>query len=124
MLYDIFGDRVFLLLGKAMDVYSLRHKVASDNIANANTPGFKRSYVPFESELRELLQEGEEEGIAGLRPEARVDDMTQAREDGNNVDMEQEMAEMVKNSLRYTAAGSIVRTRLSMYRYVISEGKR
>jgi flagellar basal-body rod protein FlgB len=122
--YDIFGDRVFLLLGKAMDAYSLRHRVAADNIANANTPGFKRSYVPFESQLRELLDEGDEEGVAGLEPQARVDDMTQAREDGNNVDMEQEMAEMVKNSLRYSAAGSILRTRVSMYRYVISEGKR
>lgn len=124
MPYDIFGDRVFLLLGKAMDAYSLRHRVAADNIANANTPGFKRSYVPFESQLRELLDEGDEEGVAGLEPQARVDDMTQAREDGNNVDMEQEMAEMVKNSLRYSAAGSILRTRVSMYRYVISEGKR
>lgn len=124
MLYDIFGDRVFLVLGKAMDVYSLRHRVASDNIANANTPGFKRSYVPFESELKDLLEEGDEKGVAGLEPEARVDDMTQAREDGNNVDMEQELAEIVKNSLRYSAAGSILRTKLSMYRYVISEGKR
>ncbi|MBC7254021.1 MAG: flagellar basal body rod protein FlgB [Actinobacteria bacterium] len=124
MSYEIFSDRVFLLLGKAMDAYSLRHRVAADNIANANTPGFKRSYVPFESQLRELLDEGDEEGIAGLEPQVRVDDMTQAREDGNNVDMEQEMAEMVKNSLRYSAAGSILRTRVSMYRYVISEGKR
>ncbi len=54
----------------------------------------------------------------------RVDDMTQAREDGNNVDMEQEMAEMAKNSLLYSATASMVRSRLAMYRYVISEGKR
>lgn len=106
-----------------MDVYALRHEVTANNIANANTPGFKRSYVPFESELRELLEEGKG-SLDDLEPEVRVDEMTQAREDGNNVDMEQETAEMVKNSLRYSAAGSVLRTRFSMYRYVISEGKR
>ncbi len=57
--HDLFGDRVLPVLGKAMDAYSLRHRVMADNIANANTPGFKRSYVPFESELRELVEEGD-----------------------------------------------------------------
>ncbi len=124
MAHDLFGDRVLPVLGKAMDVYSLRHRVMADNIANANTPGFKRSYVPFESELRELVEEGDAEKVDAMELRVRVDDMTQAREDGNNVDMEQEMAEMAKNSLLYSATASMVRSRLAMYRYVISEGKR
>lgn len=118
-------DPVFVVLGKALDAYSLRHKAAAENIANANTPGYKRSYVPFEDELARVLEEGGgEEEVSRLKPKALQDRLTQAREDGNNVDMEQEVAEMAKNSLRYQAASSVLRTRFAMYRYVISEGKR
>ncbi|MEJ5186065.1 MAG: flagellar basal body rod protein FlgB [Candidatus Geothermincolales bacterium] len=116
-------DPVFTVLGKALDAYSLRHRSAAENIANANTPGYKRSYVPFEGELARALEEGEEE-LSRLSPRPVRDWLTQAREDGNNVDMEQEVAEMAKNNLRYQAASSVLRTRFSMYRYVISEGKR
>ncbi len=117
-------DRVFTVLGKALDAYALRHRAAAANIANANTPGYKRSYVPFEDELVRVLEEGGEEEIARLRPKATRDLLTQAREDGNNVDMEQEVAEMAKNQLRYQAASAVLKTRFAMYRHVISEGKR
>lgn len=130
MTIDIFGDTTFAVLGKAMDVYSLRHRVAANNIANVNTPGFKRSHVPFEAELREAIDSGErDEGkllraLDRMEVAAEVDYLTESREDGNNVDIEQEIAEMTKNQIRYTAAGSILKTKLSMYRFVISEGRR
>ena len=130
MALDVFGDTTFAVLGKALDAYSLRHRVSSNNIANAATPGFKRSYVPFEEELGEAMRDGSgaREGLLKdldeLDLRAKVDHLTESREDGNNVDMEQEIAEMAKNNLRYAGAGSIVKKKVEMYRYVISEGRR
>lgn len=130
MFHDLFGDLTFSLLGKALDVYSLRHRVSANNLANVNTPGFKRSYVPFEAELMEIIGSGGDpahdlqEDLNDLEIAARVDHLTRSREDGNNVDMEQEIAEMTKNSLLYSGASAILKSKLTMYRYVINEGRR
>ena len=43
------------LLHRSMDVSLYRRAVISDNLANADTPNFKRSVVNFESELKRLL---------------------------------------------------------------------
>lgn len=42
------------LLAKTMDVYSLRQKMTAANIANMDTPGFKRVSVSFEEELQKI----------------------------------------------------------------------
>lgn len=130
MTLDVFGDTTFAVLGKALDAYSLRHRVSANNIANASTPGFKRSYVSFEEELGEVIRDGRGDGdrllkgLEGLDLSAKVDHLTESREDGNNVDMEQEIAEMSKNNLLYAGTSSIVKEKVEMYRYVISEGRR
>ena len=129
MALDVFGDTTFAVLGKAMDAYSLRHRVSANNLANAATPGFKRSHVPFEAELSDILRgseggEGLLESLDGVKLEAQVDHLTESREDGNNVDMEQEMSEMIKNNIRYAGASTVMKSKLQMYRYVISEGRR
>ncbi len=130
MTLDIFGDATFAVLGKALDAYSLRHRVSANNLANAATPGFKRSYVSFERELGEVVRKSggdRKKLVTGLRDmelTASLDELTESREDGNNVDMEQEVAEMSKNNIRYAGASSIVKKKLEMYRYVISEGRR
>lgn len=130
MTLEVFGDTTFAVLGKALDAYSLRHRVSANNIANASTPGFKRSYVSFEEELGEVIRDGRGggerllKGLEELDLSAKVDHLTESREDGNNVDMEQEIAEMSENNLRYAGASSIVKEKAEMYRYVISEGRR
>ncbi|HHU31829.1 MAG TPA: flagellar basal body rod protein FlgB, partial [Clostridia bacterium] len=43
------------LLQKALNVASLRQDVLAHNIANVNTPGFKRSFVSFEESLQQAL---------------------------------------------------------------------
>jgi len=44
------------LLAKAMDVYSLRQRVTASNIANIDTPGYKKHEVQFEQKLREAKE--------------------------------------------------------------------
>lgn len=107
-------------LQAALQAASLRHRVISDNIANVNTPGFKRSEVRFESLLAEKLKEPEGNQLALVRtnpkhlplpmPDAPVVptieriDSTTMRTDGNNVDIDTEMAGMAKNTIYYNAA--------------------
>ena len=52
------------LLARAMDVYTLRQQVTSTNIANIDTPGYKKNEVHFENELQKAQ---ESDGVAGMK---------------------------------------------------------
>ena len=73
------------LIGSQLDLAALRQRVIQANIANLNTPGYKARKVAFDAFLGEqtILE--------------RTD--TVEREDGNNVVLEVEDADMQKNSL-------------------------
>ncbi len=124
---DMMNDQVMALLAKSLDAYSLRHKVISNNIANVNTPGFKRSYVSFESQLAQIVGDrnakGRAEALASFQPAVEVDAATTTRYDGNNVNVDSEMADLAENTLSYTLTSQLLKTKLSMFRHVISEGR-
>ena len=121
-------DPVMGLLAKAMDAYSTRHKVISNNIANVDTPGYKRSYVEFERQLAGLVGEDgksrDTEAVEALKPRVEVDRATASRYDGNNVNIDQEMSELAKNTISYNAAAALMKAKVSMMVHVISEGRR
>lgn len=109
------------IVEKGLDVSLLRREVISDNIANADTPGFKRSEVSFESELeRALISEQDPEfptymtdskhisfndftDYQTVSPNITVDYDTSYRNDGSGVDIDQEMIYASKNSLHYNS---------------------
>ncbi|MDN5346741.1 MAG: flagellar basal-body rod protein FlgB [Clostridia bacterium] len=134
----LFFTPTLLALEKALQTASLRQRTLAHNIANANTPGFKRSYVSFEEELRAALNLDPglplarthprhlpyPRSLADVRPEVRQDLYTAMRQDGNNVDIDREMVELAMNSINYSAAVQQLNQRLAMLRYVINEGRR
>jgi flagellar basal-body rod protein FlgB len=108
------------LLHRAMDAGTVRRSVIADNIANAGTRGFKRSTVNFESELKRVLETEnrrplleltltDARHIPGWREKdyrdvqiRRVLDYTSTyNNNGNNVDMDQEMMDALNNQLSY-----------------------
>ncbi len=112
------------ILEKSMDVESLRRKVIADNVANVDVPHFKRSEVNFESELKRALYQNKDvnenrlpsiitderhipffvdRDIKSVSPRINVDYTTSMRNDGNNVDIEKEMVDSSKNTMRYNA---------------------
>jgi flagellar basal-body rod protein FlgB len=118
-----FGKTQYLI-EKSMDVESSRRKVIADNMANADTPHFKRSEITFEANLRRALQTEEyvkSEAIPARRtddrhlsffepvdyrsvkPRPHLDYLTTMRNDGNNVDPERETKDMLVNQLKYQA---------------------
>jgi flagellar basal-body rod protein FlgB len=103
------------LLQKALDASSLRQQVISNNISNAETPGYKTKQVVFEDILKKHLNN--QTNFVGNRsdtrhlvignpadvPEANIVENTNSvmQNNGNNVDIDEEMTRMGKNSLWY-----------------------
>ncbi|MGL1894316.1 MAG: flagellar basal body rod protein FlgB [Spirochaetaceae bacterium] len=107
------------VLQRTMDVSLLRREVISNNIANAETPNFKRTDVTFEASLTKALNSYNSSDFEmkmtndkhipddrtvdykTIKPRRVLDYMTQADSNGNNVDIEREMMDVVKNQMRY-----------------------
>lgn len=94
-------------LEKSLDASWLRNEIISGNIANADTPGYKRKEVQFEqflnSEMKNSQIENGQTRLSGGDGMKVTEDLSSYsyRLDGNNVDMEREMAQMAMNTLRY-----------------------
>lgn len=109
------------LLEKGMDTSLIRHQVISDNIANVDTPHFKRMEVTFESQMARALASEDEArepvyltnkkhidffkpmDYKAVQPKIHIEYNTNYRNDKNNVDIEKEISNSVKNSLQYKA---------------------
>lgn len=99
------------VLDKAADAAWLRNEVISNNIANADTPGYKRQDVNFEAQLEKALGRSDKEHmdqrVAALRSrelEATThSDFSEYdyRLDENNVDIQVENVNLAKNQLKY-----------------------
>jgi flagellar basal-body rod protein FlgB len=105
------------VLGRVMDATALRHKVIAQNVANVNTPGYRRLAVEFEDEMTKAL--GTPGGTAGVTPKVVVADGPE-RVDGNTVDIDREMGDLTKNGLLYQAAAQIIASRMAALRSAIS----
>ena len=99
------------VLNRAADAAWQRNEAISNNIANVDTPGYKRQDVAFESVLQQALgnnrYESMDEKVANvnlsrLRGRAYVDYANYSyRLDGNNVDIENENVMLAENQLKY-----------------------
>jgi len=123
-----FSDLTTQALAKGLDAMGLRHRVIAENIANVETPGYTRSEVTFEEQLRAILESGDIKSASAklqqLRAEVQADRVSPTRADGNNVSIDKEMADMVKNNLRYEAVVQLINLKGSMLRSAITEGRR
>lgn len=99
------------VLNKAADASWLRNEIIANNLANINTPNFKRSDVDFESILRKQLKGSQpldrkvaNVNIQNLKPVVYKDHANLSyRLDGNNVDIDIESANLAENQIKYNA---------------------
>lgn len=103
--------QVYQLIKSGLDVTELRGKTIANNIANINTPGYKRKYVTFEETLNKASKQPQ--------IEVKEDKATSMRNDGNNVDLESEKVNQAANSLMYNGLVSVTNTKLAIARTVI-----
>lgn len=147
------------LLEKGLELARVRHQVIANNLANVDTPGYKRKDVDFSSVFAaELVREAREaaatqrsislrlvttqpghltttagrpggSGAAGAGADGSgivvvEDGSTTFRVDGNNVDVDSEMAKLAENTIYYQALAQQVDKRLRTMLTVIDEGRR
>ncbi len=103
---DISGPQQDLLM-KLMSASSLRAKAIAGNVANQNTPGYKRQDVRFEEALLEQLNKSNPD-LQSVKVELIEDLESPARSDGNNVQIEDEVGAMRENLIRYQLYANIV----------------
>ncbi|MBZ4669419.1 MAG: flagellar basal-body rod protein FlgB [Epulopiscium sp.] len=100
------------VLEKALDASWLRNEAISNNIANADTPGYKRKDVEFEKYLEDAVafnKSVHKININSIQPKIVTDNSSlQTRLDENNVDIDVEMTELAKNSIKYNTLISLV----------------
>ncbi len=129
MFDKIFGGDTYFAQTRALDASALRQQVISHNLANANTPNYKRQEVLFESQLFGAIQKRNEGGVNGdtaisnVRPQIVTVGGTSTRTDGNNVNLESESVALAENTLRYEVLSQSVGGYYGALKSVISGGR-
>lgn len=134
-----FEKPAFKLLERSLDASALRQKVTANNVANVDTPHFKRSDVEFESILRKELEARKyirgyrthvkhipigQPARSDVRPSIVQDDRElMMNNNKNNVDIDYEMALMAKNQLKYNLLVQQVNHEFGMLRTSIGGGR-
>ncbi len=80
---------------------SLRGAVIANNVANLETPGYRRRDVEFETMLADAISKGNGTDITDIEPRIFRPLNTQVNSNGNDVNIEMEVGQMIKNSARY-----------------------
>jgi len=128
-----FGDETMInnrlyqttdIINKALQGTWARNETISANIANVDTPGYKRQDVVFETYLREAMKgtgKISQEDLSRITPK-KIQDMSSAsyRLDGNTVDIDTEMGYLAENQLRYNALISQVNYNFSRIKSVLN----
>ncbi len=81
----------------------LRQKAIANNIANLETPGYRRIDVRFEELLAKALDSPGSVELSEVEAEIYQPKETLVKANGNDVNLEVEVGEMVKNTLRHKA---------------------
>ena len=129
------------LIQNGLDGSYKRQQVISNNIANVNTPDYKRKNVDFLKTLKshyrnETINSNNDQTIIETTDQkhipannskdisfkAEIHNQTKFRNDGNNVDIDVEMAELAKNNIYYNTLVKQLNSKFSMLKNVINKG--
>jgi flagellar basal-body rod protein FlgB len=112
-------DTTQIGLERALAGASLRQQAIAQNIANVNTPGYRRQDVDFQSALQSAWDGGEQK-VEGVSPAVKTDPSSVMRADGSSVDIDSEAAAQAKNGLQYEAITAAMKARTSILRTAIT----
>lgn len=112
------------IANKSMDALWQRANVISNNISNADTPGYKEKNVTFEDALASAVNSGGISANTLNSIEPQVFEV-QGSEDttGNSVDMENQMVQLAQNQLQYSYMEKSENDSLNMLKSAASEGR-
>ncbi|MFB5191423.1 flagellar basal body rod protein FlgB [Alicyclobacillus fastidiosus] len=127
------------VLQMSLDAATLRQQVYANNIANAETPNYKRQDVAFETYFQQALnsapqaQMGETHiplstsgstlnNLPNVQPTVYTDTSSTVDNDGNNVDLSSEMVDVAENQVKYEVLAQDLSTRFQRLTTAIQGG--
>ncbi len=132
----VFGKNIDIIQ-RTLDAGVLRRNVIANNIANSDTPNFKRTVVNFEAQLKRALDSEKEVPPPQLltdkrhipfyepmdyrkvKPRRVLDYLTAAKNNGNNVDIEEEMMNALENQLMYQTLVQVISSEFNRVSLVV-----
>lgn len=122
MIEALFNQPNYLAAKKTLDAVALRQEAINNNLANLETPGYKRvDLAPnFEQELEKATASNDVQQISSLSPALTVDTTAKASsKDGNTVNLEQELMRMNQNAMTHSLETQMVSNMLAKMRLAI-----
>jgi flagellar basal-body rod protein FlgB len=123
MIEALFNQPNYLAANKALDAVVLREGAIANNIANLETPGYKRvDLAPsFETELSRATAARDPQQISALNPTLAVDTSAAASSmDGNTVHLENELMQMNQNAMTHAFETQLISGTLSRLQMAIT----
>lgn len=130
----ILADRTLALMGHSLDRLSKAQQVIGHNIANVDTPQYRAKTLSFDASLENAMGASSPLALARthaghlepgapalLEPRVVERDNPNMRIDGNTVDINQEMVELVETGLKYRAVAQLASKRLALLKAVVNE---
>lgn len=110
---DLFTNTLSASMSKSLDGLWTRMEVTSDNIANFETPNYKRKVVSFEEQLSFAINNNDSKAdrvddIRSTFATTREEVNERYRMDGNGVDLEEENLEMARATYQYMYAQRVL----------------
>ena len=128
----MFNGEVITALSRQLDAAALNQRVIANNVANVNTPGFKKSKVSFAEELKRALDSkspmllttsprhmGGALKINEVRPAVVQERATTMVYSQNNVDIDEEMVNLAANTILYEFGSDVISGKFGTLGYVI-----
>lgn len=110
----------FHALGAAIQFAHESHRATGQNLANVNTPNYKTKELPFEQLLSQINHPDADDNTAALEFQLQETSGLAERVDGNNVDLDRELAMMKKNALAYQTLTQLLGSKMSILQSSIS----
>ena len=123
MIEALFNQPNYVAAKKTLDAVALRQEAINNNLANLETPGYKRvDLAPsFDQELQKAVATSDSRQISSLTPKLAVDaTATSSSKDGNTVHLEQELMRMNQNAMTHTLETQMVSNLLARMRTAIT----
>jgi flagellar basal-body rod protein FlgB len=123
MIEPIFQADTYQLARKLLDAAALRQEAIASNVANAETPGYRRLDVApaFAEQLKAQMASGTLSSADPVSPQLTEDATAQStRPDGNNVEIERELLAMNKNTVEYDYLTQVVSNNLKQLKMAIT----
>lgn len=130
-----FHDQIHMA---SLDFRRQRNEVISGNIANSETPGYRALGYSFEDQLQTIsgthepfpmkatqpkhFRNGHTEADGTIYPDVFLRPTESVGQDGNTVDVDNEMSKMAKNQILYQATVDVLNRKIGLLKYAISAG--